>query len=68
MPRHAAALADRQPPRALRRADYEPPTDADLERTAVFRIDLEAWSRKTKAVPEDFPGAYSWPKTGALAP
>ncbi|WP_420456036.1 pyridoxamine 5'-phosphate oxidase family protein [Rubrivirga sp.] len=49
-------------------ADYEPPTDADLARTAVFRIDVEAWSGKTKAAPADFPGAYTWPDVGAPAP
>ena len=46
-------------------ADYEPPSDADLARTAVFRIDVEAWSGKTKAAPADFPGAYVWPEVGA---
>ncbi len=46
-------------------ADYEPPTDADLARTTVFRIDVEAWSGKTKAALDDFPGAYTWPEVGA---
>ena len=45
--------------------DYEAPTDADLARTAVFHIDIDTWSGKTKAVPDDFPGAYVWPETGA---
>ena len=47
--------------------DYEPPTDADLARTSVFRIEIESWSGKTKAAPADFPGAYDWPETGAPA-
>lgn len=46
-------------------ADYEPPTDADLARTAVFRVEIESWSGKTKAAPDDAPGAYRWPETGA---
>ncbi len=48
-------------------ADYEPPTDADLARTAVFRVDVESWSGKAKSAPDDFPGAYSWPETGSPA-
>ncbi|PAP75331.1 pyridoxamine 5'-phosphate oxidase family protein [Rubrivirga marina] len=45
--------------------DYEPPTDADLARTSVFRVEIESWSGKTKAAPDDVPGAYRWPATGA---
>lgn len=45
--------------------DYALPTDADLAATSVFRVEVEAWSGKTKAAPGDFPGAYRWPETGA---
>jgi nitroimidazol reductase NimA-like FMN-containing flavoprotein (pyridoxamine 5'-phosphate oxidase superfamily) len=47
--------------------DYEPPTEADLARTSVFRVEIASWSSKTKAAPDDFPGAYRWPETGAPA-
>lgn len=48
-------------------ADYEPPSDADLARTSVFRVEITSWSGKTKAAPDDFPDAYRWPETGAPA-
>ena len=32
--------------------DYEPTTDADLQGTAVLRIDIECWSGKQKKVPD----------------
>jgi hypothetical protein len=37
--------------------DYRPPVPEELKRTAVYRIDIEAWSGKKKAV-DDFPGAF----------
>ena len=36
-------------------------TDDELMRTAVYRIDIEAWSGKQKEVAEDFPGAFDFP-------
>jgi nitroimidazol reductase NimA-like FMN-containing flavoprotein (pyridoxamine 5'-phosphate oxidase superfamily) len=41
--------------------DYRATTDEELKRTAVYRIDIEAWSGKQKEVPEDFPGAFDFP-------
>jgi len=38
--------------------DYRPIIDEELKRTAVYRIDIEDWSAKRKAVAADFPGAY----------
>lgn len=38
--------------------DYRAITDDELARTAVYRIDIEAWSGKRKAMAEDFPGAF----------
>lgn len=38
--------------------DYRPITGDELARTAVYRIDIDAWSGKRKAVAEDFPGAF----------
>ncbi len=42
--------------------DYRATTDAELARTAVYRIDIETWSGKQKAVEPDFPGAFEMPK------
>lgn len=42
--------------------DYRPVTPHDLARTAVYRVDIEAWSGKQKAAPADFPGAYGLPE------
>lgn len=42
--------------------DYRGVTDAELERTAVFRVDIEAWSGKQKEAPPDFPGAFQLPE------
>jgi nitroimidazol reductase NimA-like FMN-containing flavoprotein (pyridoxamine 5'-phosphate oxidase superfamily) len=41
--------------------DYRPITDEELARTAVYRIDIEAWSGKRKQAAADFPGAFSYP-------
>jgi len=40
---------------------YRATTPDELERTAVYRIDIEAWSGKQKEAPGDFPGAYELP-------
>jgi nitroimidazol reductase NimA-like FMN-containing flavoprotein (pyridoxamine 5'-phosphate oxidase superfamily) len=40
--------------------DYEPIADASIERTSVYRIDIEGWSGKRNDKPEDFPGAYDY--------
>lgn len=37
---------------------YRPITDEELARTAVYRIEIDAWSGKRKAVEEEFPGAF----------
>jgi nitroimidazol reductase NimA-like FMN-containing flavoprotein (pyridoxamine 5'-phosphate oxidase superfamily) len=42
--------------------DYRGTTPDELERTAVYRIDIEAWSGKQKEAPADFPGAYELPR------
>ena len=38
--------------------DYRPITDDELKQTAVYRVDIEAWSGKRKQVEADFPGAF----------
>lgn len=40
--------------------DYREIVPEELAVTAVFRIDVEEWSGKRKAAPEDFPGAFRW--------
>ena len=39
-------------------ADYEPFTDAQMLRAAMYRIDIERWTAKEHREPEDFPGAF----------
>jgi len=38
--------------------DYRAITPEELKRTAVYRVDIEAWSGKKKEVAPDFPGAF----------
>lgn len=40
--------------------DYRPIIPAELALTAVYKLDIEEWSGKRKAVAPDFPGAFSW--------
>jgi nitroimidazol reductase NimA-like FMN-containing flavoprotein (pyridoxamine 5'-phosphate oxidase superfamily) len=40
--------------------DYRAITDEELRRTAVYRIEIEAWSGKRKVAADDFEGARSW--------
>ncbi len=42
--------------------DYRGIPPEDLERTAVYRLDIEAWSGKQKEAAADFPGAYTLPE------
>jgi nitroimidazol reductase NimA-like FMN-containing flavoprotein (pyridoxamine 5'-phosphate oxidase superfamily) len=44
--------------------DYEPIADESIERTSVYRIDIEGWSGKRNEKPEDFPGAYDYDPSG----
>jgi hypothetical protein len=44
--------------------DYRPITGDELARTTVYRIDIEQWSGKRKAVAEDFPGAFWYGEAG----
>lgn len=47
--------------------DYSLPTVEDLKRTAVYRIDITAWSGKKKEVAAETPGAYWYAETPILA-
>ncbi len=40
--------------------DYRAVVPEELARTSVYRIAIEEWSGKKKAVAADFPGAYSY--------
>ena len=55
------AILDKYAPHLRPDVDYRSTTDEELKRTAVFRIDVEAWSGKQKEVEEDFPGAFDLP-------
>lgn len=52
-------LLDRYAPHLRPGRDYRPITPDELKRTAVYRIDIEAWSGKEKFVEPDFPGAFT---------
>lgn len=54
-------LLDKYAPHLVPDRDYRATTDDELKRTAVFRIDVEAWSGKQKEVEADFPGAFDMP-------
>ena len=42
--------------------DYALPSEEELRLTAVYRIDIDAWSGKRKAVEPDYPGAFVYPR------
>lgn len=48
--------------------DYRGVTPDELKRTAVFRVDIEAWSGKQKEAPGDFPGAFVLPEPAVPFP
>lgn len=52
-------LLDKYAPHLRPGTDYRPTTDAELRRTAVYRIDVETWSGKQKAADLEFPGAFA---------
>lgn len=57
-------ILDRYAPHLESGRDYRPITEAELKRTTVMRIDIDAWSGKQKVAPDDFPGAYDLPGLG----
>lgn len=48
--------------------DYRGVTSDELKRTAVFRVDIEAWSGKQKEAARDFPGAFVLPEPAVPFP
>ena len=51
-------LLDKYAPHLKPGEDYRPPVDEEMPRTGVYRIDIDEWSGKRKAVDDDFPGAF----------
>ena len=51
-------LMDKYAPQLQPGRDYRPASREDLDRTSVYRIDIEAWSGKMNLKDTDFPGAY----------
>lgn len=63
--RHALQLLmDKYAPHLRPGVHYRPITDTELDRTAVYRIDISAWSGKKKSAPADFPGAFWYKDEG----
>jgi nitroimidazol reductase NimA-like FMN-containing flavoprotein (pyridoxamine 5'-phosphate oxidase superfamily) len=60
-------LLDRYAPHLRPGKNYRGITPEELERTAVWRVDIESWAGKRKAVADDFPGAYTFPMAVAAA-
>lgn len=62
-------LLDKYFPHLQPGRDYRAITESELQATAVYRVKIEEWSGKRKAVPEDFPGAFRYgeaPNPGPL--
>ncbi len=57
-------IMDKYAPHLRPGRDYRPIVPEELRRTAVFRIDIDAWSGKQKVVDPDFPGAYRYGEHG----
>jgi nitroimidazol reductase NimA-like FMN-containing flavoprotein (pyridoxamine 5'-phosphate oxidase superfamily) len=53
-------LMDKYAPHLKPGADYRPPNKEELDRTSVYRIDIESWSCKKNEKAPDFPGAYRY--------
>ena len=51
-------ILDRYAPHLRPGRDYRGVTEDELARTAVWRVDIESWAGKRKAVDADFPGAF----------
>lgn len=53
-------LMDKYAPQLKPHRDYRPPNRAELDRTSVYRIDIESWSGKMNRKAADFTGAYEY--------
>lgn len=54
-------LLEKYAPHLAYGEDYRASTPEEIRRTAVYRVDIEAWSGKQKEAAPDFPGAYDIP-------
>jgi len=61
-------LLEKYAPHLRYGVDYRATTEEELKRTAVYRIDIEAWSGKQKEVARDFPGAFAFPAVSVPFP
>lgn len=59
-------LLDKYAPHLLPQRDYEATTDADLKRTAVYRVNIARWSSKRKVAPIVSEGAFWYHAPSAL--
>lgn len=53
-------LLDKYAPHLESGKHYRPITDAELEQTSVYRVQIERWSGKKKVAPADHPGAFRY--------
>lgn len=51
-------LTDKYAPHLKAGRDYRPANQEELDRTSVFRVDIESWSAKRNEKEADFPGAF----------
>ncbi len=54
-------LLDKYAPQLRPGRDYRAITADELKRTAVYKLEISAWSAKMKRAENDFPGAFSLP-------
>jgi nitroimidazol reductase NimA-like FMN-containing flavoprotein (pyridoxamine 5'-phosphate oxidase superfamily) len=53
-------LLDKYAPNLKPDRDYRPANQKELDRTSVFRLEIESWSGKANVKPADFSGAFSY--------
>ena len=61
-------LASKYFPHLAQAADYAAPSEDELSRTAVYRIDIDEWSGKRKVGEPDHPGAFLYSDAAAPDP
>lgn len=62
------ALLNKYAPHLRPGRDYRAPVPDELERTSVFRIDIDSWSGKRMEAPSDFPRAFWYDDRRADSP
>ena len=53
-------IMDKFAPHLSPEEDYNPIADSSIERTSVYRIDIDGWSAKRNETGPDFDGAYDY--------